>query len=1004
MRFANLARRLRGLLLILCAMQALAVMARAGGPRFVAGTTFCCYATGYPMTWYTTQPQYFTDPGTLSSMVSHEQADAMVTAAAKVWNVPTSSIVLAQGGELSEHVSGDGVSPNTYFDGTEMVFPVDVQPANSAAVQIAVIYDTDGSVTDTILGDGASDPSGCRQTGVTESVDAFSQSGKIDHAEIVLNGRCVASSQPQVLQQQLLQMQYQLTRAFGRVLGLAWSQLNDNVFTGSPTPTAVQMQHWPLMHPIDIVCSTYTYQCSVNAFKLTDDDLAALELLYPVGGTGGGKMASLASSIYIKGYVAFPDGQGMEDVNVTATLTPSAYGVYQEWQDVSALSGFAYQQNAGNPVSGGEPASENSGLLSDELEARYYMGSVPVSPPWTGIKFASEPINPLYLGEYAIGPYQRPPIAMSGSATMYTEPFAAVGVSPGNQYDEWLDQNTAPSSCATGNDGAQPAPAPADPGGWWKGLLCPTGHSSWWTASVKANRTFTVETTALDEAGNATVQKMQPVLGMWDVTDPGNVMLVGSQTGALNSMALGMTQLQMEASSTDATVEFVVADQYGAGRPDFAYAQRFLYADSVAPAVAGSGGGQITITGMGFRLGNQVTVNGVAAKVVSSTSTQIVADVPPMIAADRTGAPVDVAVIDARTGGSTVIEGGLSYAAAANVIQIVSAPASLATGVTASIPFAVRVLTSDGVAPVAGASVHFAVVSGVATIGCGSGCSLTTDATGLAQTSLTGVAAGSVTISASMTTPGISGSQTVRITIVDSSPVQRASIASSNDGVQYLAAGASGQWSVPLLATLGGGAAAGIPVTWTASGPGLTLSATQGITSASGIATVEVSVQAIAAGSTNTVTGCVWATVCATWTVYGIAPPQWAIGVASGAGQSVRLSAGSGAIGQNASAGAGSALTLTPIALLVTDGADHVLPGAMVTVFQTVYAWEGACPAQGPCPAAPVLETSQTTAMSDTNGLIQMMPLQMSGIAQVVNIAASTGTEGFVTMSLTVTP
>jgi hypothetical protein len=1008
MRFTNLGRVLRGVLLVLCAMQALTTVARAGGPRFVAGTAYCCYATGQWMAWYTSQPQYFTDPGDLSLLVSHEQADAMVAAAANVWNIPTSSIVLAQGGELAEHVSGDGSIPNTYFDGTEMVFPDDVQPANSAAIQIAVIYDTDGSVTDTLLGEGASDPAGCRQTGVTESVDGFSQSGAIEHAEIVLNGRCVTSSQPQVLQEQILQMQYQLTRAFGQVLGLAWSQLNDNVFTGSPTPTAVQLQHWPLMHPIDIVCGTYTYQCSVNVSTLTDDDRAALELLYPVGGTGGGKTASLASSIYIKGYVSFPDTQGMEDVNVTATLTPSTYGVYQEWQDVSAVSGFAYQQNAGNPVSGVEPASENAGQLSAELEARYYMGSVPVSPPWTGMLLQSESINPLYTGEYAIGPYQRPPIAMSGSAQTDVEPFAVVGTAPGNQYDEWLTQSTAPSSCATGSDGTGSAPAPVDPSGWWSGLLCPTGHSSWWTASVKANRTFAVETTALDEEGNATVQKMQPVLGMWDITDPSNVVMVGSQPGALNSMALGMTQLPMEASTTPATVEFVVADQYGAGRPDFAYAQRFLYADSLTPAVAGSGGGQITITGMGFRSGNQVTVNGVAATVLSWTSTQIVADVPPMAAADRRGAPVNVAVVDARTGGSTVIEGGLRYAAAADVIQVVSAPAALATGVLASTPFAVRVLASDGVAPVAGASVQFAVVSGVASMGCGASCSVTTDATGLAQTSLTGVAAGSVTISASITTPGISGKQTVQITMVDSSPVQAASIVSINSGIngdaQYLAAGASGQWSVPLLATLGGAAAAAIPVTWTATGPGLTLSATQGITTASGIATVGVSVQAIAAGSTNTVTGCVWATVCATWTVYGIAPPQWTIGVSSGAGQSVGLHPGAVAQAAGVGPGSGTGSTLTPVVLLVTDGAGHALPGATVTVFQTVYAWEGACPGQGACPAAPVLETSQTTAMSAVNGMIQATPLQMPGVAQVIDIAASTGTEGFVTMSLTVTP
>src|SRR5437879_5922979 len=110
--------------------------------------------------------------------------------------------------------------------------------------QIAVIYDRDGSVTDLLLGAGASDPSGCRQSAVTESVDSIVPSGFIHHAVLVLNGRCTGAA-PEMQKQ----MQYQLMRAFGRVLGLGWSQTNDNVFTGSPVPSYQQALHWPVMHP-----------------------------------------------------------------------------------------------------------------------------------------------------------------------------------------------------------------------------------------------------------------------------------------------------------------------------------------------------------------------------------------------------------------------------------------------------------------------------------------------------------------------------------------------------------------------------------------------------------------------------------------------------------------------------------------------------------------------------------------------------------------------------------
>jgi hypothetical protein len=987
MRCANVGRLLRRVLLVLLAAQVLSAAAWAGGPRFVSGTNFCCSA-GVWMAWYTTSPQYFTDPGDLNATVSHAQADAMVAAAANVWNVPTSSLVLSQGGELAEHVSGT----NTYFNGTSVVFPADVEPGNYAAIQIAVIYDTDGSVTDTILGEGASDPSGCRQAGVTEAVDSFGTYGTINHAEIVLNGRCVGSSP-----QQLTQMQYQLTRAFGQVLGLAWSQLNDNVFTGAPTPTAMQMAHWPLMHPIDVICGTYTYQCSVNAFTLTDDDRASLEFLYPVpdGSQQAGKTPSLASSDYMLGWVYFPDGQGMMLANVTVTLTPANYGVWQGWQDVSGVTGIYYQQNGGNPVSGPEPASENVGRLYPDLDGQYYIGSVPVTPPWTGMLIQTESINSLYTGEYAIGPYERPPIAISGSPQSSVIPYATLG-----KQADWMYPSDAASSCDTGNDGTQPAPAPVDPSGWWNGLLCPTGHSSWWTASVKANRTFTIETTALDESGNATVRKAQPVLGLWNITTPSSSVLVSSEPGALNALALGMTQLHATASTTPATMEFVVSDQYGAGRPDFAYRQRFLYADSVAPVVVGSGGGQITITGMGFQQGNQVTVNGVNATVLSWTATQIVADVPPMASADPYGAPVNIAVTDARTGGSTIIERGLTYTPAADVIQVVSEPTALSTGLVASTPLVVRVFASDGIAPLAGSSVQFAVVSGAATLGCGGGtsCSVTTDSTGLAEITLAGVAPGNVTVSASITTPGISGVQVVAITLVDTSPVGTVSV---SGGPAYLAAGANGEWTVPLLAALGGSPAAGVPVVWSSSGTGLTLSSAQGTTGTGGAASVQVHIQAIAPGSTNTVTGCVWGTVCATWTVYGVAPPLWTIAVTGGAGQSLQLAS---ATGHATPINGGNPTSFTPVNMLITDGSGHPLPGALVTVYQTVYAWEGACPAQGACPAAPVIQTSQTSAMADGNGLVQVIPLQVAGVAQVVDIAASTGTQGFVTMSLTVTP
>jgi hypothetical protein len=852
-----------GLWLVFAAM--LAKPARAGGPRFVTGTTYANGA-GNPMAFYTTQPLYFTDPGDLSATVSKVQADAIVAAAAGVWNVPSASLVLMQGGSLAEHVS----SLNTYFNGTSVVFPADVQATNYLAIPIAVIYDSDGSVTDLLLGEGASAPVECPWSGVTESVDALDQvKGNIDHAVIVLNGRCVGSTP-----QQMLQMQYQLERAFGRVLGLSWSQLNDNVFTGSPSPTISQMNNWPLMHPIDINCGPYSYQCMTSPFMLRADDLASLAMLYPQNSTGGGKVPSLQDSVELWSNVCFPDGQGMEDTNITVTRWTYQEATWEQWEVVSGASGYIFQQNAGNPVTGSEPTSENVGAPNMANEGSVLLARIPVTSGSSNLRITAEPINPLYAQDYAIAPYQRPEIAMSGSPTSI---YGYLWPAYLQLYDP-MTVSTAASGCNTGNDGTEQNPAAFDPSGWWPGLLCAVGHTSWWNVSVKANHSWTIEMTALDSTGAASVQKAQPVIGVWNATDMTGILpTVAAEGTPMNSMSLGMTQLRMTAAASDASLRLAMTDAFGAGRPDFAYSGRVLYADNVSPATVANSGGQFTVNGMGFRLGNQVLVNGVKATVLSWTSTQIVVVAPSMAAASAGTAAVSVEVVDESTGGVSLISAALTYNA----------------------------------------------------------------------------------------------------------PIRKVTI---NSGPMYLAAGASASWNVTLQAMQDGVAAAGVPVSWTVA-PSLTEQASSGSTDANGNAMVVATASSIGSGSTNIMTGCAWTTVCTTWTVYGVDASLWTLTVASGGGQSVTNPGMLGAV-----------------MLSVTDGTGHSVQGVPVNVFQTAYAWEGTCASQGRCPAAPVLGSSQMAMTSDANGMVQVLPSQQIGVPQVLKIAASAGTQGFVSTAVTVTP
>src|SRR5215469_6261436 len=595
---------------------ACALQAKAGGPRFVTGTS-SWNGAGNPIAFYTSSPAYYTDPGDLSANVSHAQADAMVAAAAAPWNVPTSTLVLKQGGELAEHVS----SANVYFDGTEMVFPADVSATNYQSIPIAVIYDTDGSVIDTLLGEGASDPSGCRDTGVVESVDSIGQEGTIHHAMLILNGRCVGSTP-----QQLTQMQYQLERAFGRVVGISWSQVNDNLFTGAAPPTAGEINYWPIMHPIDVLCGPYSYQCMTNPFQLRMDDVDALAKLYPVtpANMTAGEILSTSNAVHLGGNVTFPTGQGMDWLNVTATRELQSVWSAEPWQVASSVTGYQFEQNIGNPVTGPEGPGEDVGDSWGPNQGAFGFPRIE-DPSVENVYMRTEAINPLYTGEYAIAPYERPPVTPSGSASTLTAWSARAGA--GASFTAAVAD--AAATCSPGADGTQSASAASDTTGWWNGQLCPMGHSSWWNVTVNAGSSWTLEVTALDESGAATMYKAQPVIGVWNTGDSG-LPTVASMPVSMNSMAPGVTQLQMPASASAGNYTFVVADQYGAGRPDFGYKARVLYAASVRPVVVNTAGGQIVIAGEGFRQGNQVSVNGVPATVVSWSANQIVAKAPSM--------------------------------------------------------------------------------------------------------------------------------------------------------------------------------------------------------------------------------------------------------------------------------------------------------------------------------------------------------------------------------------
>ena len=738
--------RAKATLFLLCA---LAAQAFASGPRFVTGPPFFTGPQGVAIGWKQPHLLYSTDPGDLSASVSHQSADALVAAAAGVWNVPVASITVSKGGMLAEHVSGS----NVYLDSTGMVFPADVMSSNAAAIPLAILYDTDGSVTDTLLGAGASDPAGCNRNAVTETVDGFDPAGFITHAIIVLNGRCTGPA-PEMQ----LQMRYQLMRIFGRILGVAWSQTNDNVFTGVPTPTNAQALNWPIMHPIDILCGPYTYQCLPNPFQLRTDDVAGLVSVYSIEPgqiVEAGKQVSLSHAQGLEGWVTFPDGQGMSGVNVLVRRQPSNTTLSDDWYEGSSVSGAYFRQAAVAPFVSATPGVHGSlGATDPGLQGRYEIAYFPLiaDANTDNLITSTEPVNPLYTGEYALGPYAAGTVLPAGSPPKVPTRFVTTA---GGRPQVNITIADAPPSCGAGGDGtfADPMQAPAT--GWWNGLLCGYGHASYVSAAVKPGRTFTVEVTALDALGQSTQAKAMPLIGLFGSGDTAtSVPSLGLTPSSFQSKAMGTTTLSASTAQAS-SIEFGIADARGEGRPDFNYQARFFYADSVSPSRISPAGGTITIIGSGFRPGNTVTLNGLPAAALRWTATQIVLSAPRMAAVNASDkVAIDVSVSDTFTGATSTIAGGLTYDSAPalpNTMRTLTAPSgTLLVNDVGPVPFAVQVLGSDGVTPLAGEQVAFSAAAGtVSWSTCSQAiCIVATNSQGIASTSLTPGADGAVTVQA----------------------------------------------------------------------------------------------------------------------------------------------------------------------------------------------------------------------------------------------------------------
>ncbi len=930
----------------------------AGGPKYVAGVSYFNPAVlGQPVHWANGKVNYYVDQGALSNTVTNQQATAMVDAAAALWSaVPTAGVTLTDMGQLNEDVNGSNIAVNATG---QITAPADVTPS-ATSDPLGVIYDADGSVIDAIFGATTSTPETCQDNGVFVWMDNLNTDATIAHAIIILNGLC-ATTPPM-----LTMMSYEIERAFGRVLGLDYAQVNPGAQeNGEPGGTL----GWPVMQPFSGICGASGGDCIPDPNVLRYDDIAALNRIYPIlaANLAGfpGKQITAANTISIQGTVEFASGYGMQGVNVVARpLDANGNPLYE--YTASFVSGALFTGNHGNPVLGFDDSNGNPlsmwGSNNAAMQGYFDLSGIPLPPGVTTATYqvTFEAINPLYILTDSVGPYMQGQVDPSGTLNAVTLPGMAAGSA----------QTLTITAVGTPGPGfldaigtvAQPRQMPAE--GMWCGRLSQVGQTDWFTFPVRGSRSFTIVTQASDETGAPSNQKAMPSIGIWDAFDAAGATPVVSAPG-LNGLAAGETWLEVNTYAAD-VVRVGVADTRGDGRPDYSYNGWVLYADTVDPVRLPASGGPFVIHGMGFRLTDTVLVGGQAALVTSISPTEITA-VAPAAGAGVTGSQ-DVEVDDAPVFyASAVIPGGISYdSGIGDALTLVTGPSgTIPIGVPT--PFAVQALGST-LAPAGGVTVIFTVTSGTATLGCGqASCSVTASGDGRAQMNVIAVDG-----TLSIVTAWLTNGSSLEAQFSGGTPPVLASLTPELS----LAAGTTLTWTVEALALTNGVPAAGQSVEWT-SVSGIVAPSAAVLTNPSGIATQTLTVGPLAEGQLATINACVNGTSnCATFSVIGARPEYATLVAVSGTSQTIAVS---GTPGQ--------------VVLRVLDMDGNPMANGTVLFYQALYAWRPPCEVHTVCAQGVLLASQSATATTAIDGSVNFAPASIPGVAtELVGIAATGNT------------
>ncbi len=353
---------------IFCLRFLLGVVLLIGGlrmePSTHAGTPQAVTPSGTEIAWRAGTPvTYHVDQGALGSL-SNAQAVALVDELFAIWqNVPTANLSVQRAGTLPVDVTAANVASYRQTNNSDPYHPI--------------IFDTDGTITDAVLGTGASGfIAGFAGPGW---IVGGAMDGEITDAAAVLNAKYLTLGFGS-----LTEFKATILHELGHFLGLGHSQVN----LGTAFDREILFnnnQTLPIMFPLFL---------GDRPVELTWDDKAQLTRLYP------GATANTAGTI--KGRVYLADGASpFQGAHVIARRVDNPLVVA-----VSSVSGFLYR---------GTGPNANRGTLDAAYQGYFEISGLPAGNYTVEV----EPIHPGFVSGASLGPLD-PPVDLPGPAEYYS--------------------------------------------------------------------------------------------------------------------------------------------------------------------------------------------------------------------------------------------------------------------------------------------------------------------------------------------------------------------------------------------------------------------------------------------------------------------------------------------------------------------------------------------------------------------------------------------------------